>query len=558
MIIRTSLLVGTMMLVPGWSATRADDAPRDADGKPAPAQTILPVSKETTRITKPLDDEGFVDYVAAVNEIASRGVTPENNFEVVVRRVLGPEEILEEDRAAYFEKLGIDPLPVDGDYFVDYFDFAAWEPLSKEQRDALVDEHDRMLDRPWTAEDEPRGAKWLEAMDAHLDAIVEGSKRTHNYTPYLDTGFDDGEEYPALLAILLPSAQQYRQLARSLRMRAMLRVGDGDLPGAWQDVMATHRIARLSARGFSLIELLVGYAVDTMAQEATTVVLRSPRLSDELASRMLADLNALDGFPPLADKIDVGERFMGLDTVTALARSQDRDALRMLRMINALSDAREASGRRGRVYVSVQEAEKAEQDENERPENLRIDWGATAIVMNEWYDRLVTALRERDFRKQRTMLDAVTEDLKRLRANVTEPSQLLARLFAGKPREEVGRLFGEFLVTLLLPAFSNASVAESRTEARIEVMRLATAAEVFRRTTGSYPERLDDLVPRFAKRIPPDPFSGKPLVYEPSRRGFLIYSVGDNGRDDDGRTTDDRDSPEDEFDDIAVRVGTVR
>src|SRR5262249_23075355 len=44
-----------------------------------PRQSTFTVSAETTYVTGPLDELGYVDYAAALNERLSRGVTPENN-----------------------------------------------------------------------------------------------------------------------------------------------------------------------------------------------------------------------------------------------------------------------------------------------------------------------------------------------------------------------------------------------------------------------------------------------------------------------------------------------
>ena len=49
---------------------------------PAPPPRIT-VSHETTRILRPLRGDGYVDYVAALNQMASQGVTPKNNAAVL-------------------------------------------------------------------------------------------------------------------------------------------------------------------------------------------------------------------------------------------------------------------------------------------------------------------------------------------------------------------------------------------------------------------------------------------------------------------------------------------
>ena len=67
--------------------------------------------------------------------------------------------------------------------------------------------------------------------------------------------------------------------------------------------------------------------------------------------------------------------------------------------------------------------------------------------------------------------------------------------------------------------------------------RLATTAlalERFRITTGRLPEGLDELVPDYLEAIPVDPFDGTLIRFFHLARGYMIYSVGEDGYDDGG------------------------
>ena len=63
----------------------------------------LILSKETTYITEPLDELGYPNYAAALNERMSQGVTPENNAAVLVMKAVGPKDIPTEQREAFFQ-----------------------------------------------------------------------------------------------------------------------------------------------------------------------------------------------------------------------------------------------------------------------------------------------------------------------------------------------------------------------------------------------------------------------------------------------------------------------
>lgn len=74
--------------------------------------------------------------------------------------------------------------------------------------------------------------------------------------------------------------------------------------------------------------------------------------------------------------------------------------------------------------------------------------------------------------------------------------------------------------------------------ARRDAARIALACELHRSSRGEYPERLDQLAPEFLPEIPPDPFTGKPFVYERRPGGFIVYSLGENLKDDGGEPDD--------------------
>src|SRR5687768_14217385 len=61
-------------------------------GRPAEkkAKPRFTVGKETTHVLGPLDEDGRIDYAAAVNERLGKGVKPETNAVVLLWRAMGP------------------------------------------------------------------------------------------------------------------------------------------------------------------------------------------------------------------------------------------------------------------------------------------------------------------------------------------------------------------------------------------------------------------------------------------------------------------------------------
>src|SRR6516162_3258490 len=87
-----------------------------SEDKPTPK---LPLGKETTYITGPLDKEGYVDYETALNDRLGKGITPEKNANVLLWKALGPTpEGGKGMPAEFFKRLGIKEPPKDGDYII--------------------------------------------------------------------------------------------------------------------------------------------------------------------------------------------------------------------------------------------------------------------------------------------------------------------------------------------------------------------------------------------------------------------------------------------------------
>jgi len=90
---------------------------------------------------------------------------------------------------------------------------------------------------------------------------------------------------------------------------------------------------------------------------------------------------------------------------------------------------------------------------------------------------------------------------------------------------------------LLLADFQSVFLKEATLEAMMLTTKAGLACKIYKNQTGHYPENLDTLVPEFLDTVPLDPFSGKPLIYRFQDGGVLIYSVGSNERDEEGRGT---------------------
>jgi hypothetical protein len=462
------------------------------------------------------DKDDKKDYEAALNDILAKGITPEKNANVLLWKALGPSpEGGPPMPAEFYRRLGIPEPPKDGEYFVGLQRYMM-DHLKLQSADyqPIYDQQGWAMKRPWKADDYPRIAAWLALNDKPLAVVIEATKRPQYYNPLVSRKNEKGQG--SLIGVLMPSVQKCRELASALTARAMFRVGAGRYDDAWQDLLAAHRLGRLSARGGTLIEALVGIAIDSIASQADLAYLQHAKLTSKEILDRLKDLQALPPMPPMADKIDVGERHMYHDSLE-LVRSGG------VGMLEGFAD--------GKVKKPTEEELKA---------LAMIDWAPARKIGDKFYDRLAAAMRLKDRQARVKEFDKIEGDIKAVKADAVSQMRLLADLVAGKdPGKEIGQAIGSILVSLLLPAAAKVQDAHDRVTQIERNLHIAFALAAYHRDNGRYPAKLDDLAPKYLASVPNDIFSGKGLIYRPGEKGYLFYSVGVNGQDEGGRWVDD-------------------
>ncbi len=70
---------------------------------------------------------------------------------------------------------------------------------------------------------------------------------------------------------------------------------------------------------------------------------------------------------------------------------------------------------------------------------------------------------------------------------------------------------------------------------RVRLLAVELALRSYLCENARVASRLEELLPNYLTRVPPDPFTGQPLVYRPQGTNWLLYSAGPDGVDDGGR-----------------------
>ena len=92
-----------------------------------------------------------------------------------------------------------------------------------------------------------------------------------------------------------------------------------------------------------------------------------------------------------------------------------------------------------------------------------------------------------------------------------------------------------FTVKMIAPAIAHHQAKAVRLQTTVHLAITVCALERHRLAHGGYPENLDALVPTFMPKPLPDLMNGQPFHYRRTEDGwFLLYSVGEDGKDDGG------------------------
>lgn len=513
-----------------------------------PPPVKLELSRETTYVQGPLRDDGTVDYIAALNEVSGKGVTPQNNVLTLMIAAAGPTFAESLPQEQFYQQLGIEPPAAQGHYLIPIEDFiaAVIQPNAYDRTDVTLETIDRALpggvlnklrqtfkdepdagarlvdrfyestDNPWAAEDAPLLHAYLLYSETPLETLDRALKRPRFYYPKLREHEDD-----LFIGVLLPALGAARVQARLLTSRAMLRFGAGDVDAAWNDLLSVYRYARLMSQDPILITHLVGYSIESLANFSVQAMAASGKLTAAQARRMIADIEKLPARRPVAEAINY-ERFTSLDVIMLIQRK-------------GLEGLQQIQGR-ARQWT---DAEK--QIEKLALQRL-FDPNLVMRRMNRWYDRFVDMAQAPTYRRQQELGSLLDQEIKEAKIDVTtrmtDPMKLVTAAVLYPPekrREFFSVMLSDLLTGILLPALGAAVRVEVECEATTDLTRVALALAAHHGDHRRYPPDVAALSPRYLTAVPADRFTGEAVRYRPQAGGYLLYSLGKNLQDDGGR-----------------------
>ena len=445
------------------------------------------VSPETTFLTEPLHGDGLPDYVEYLHQQIMKGVTPENNGAVPFWQAAGSNAISPEQRAWYFEQLGM-PVPEERDPAFDIDTAAAEQILATgEHSEDVYEVAGKLLSRPWRRSELPGLADWLDAHADDFTLLQLATSRERFACPA-----PEASGQCSVVELTWPHLMVLRDMLRNLSGRAMLRMGEGDMEAAWSDCRTMFQLSN-GVEPHSLIGWLMRISAYEITLQTTAALLEV----DSDAQRLLAIEAFIGKLSPVGDAremVETFERIMYLSAVVDLSRNR--------------FGFEELTG--------------------SKRESIRgMDWNQVLRRGNEAFDALAKTM-EGDRQLQADKLEKwEAEFIIRL-----EEIGVVERVRRGATLNGRARTCSDILIALMIPATLRAADAKRNLELRVQQSRLQARLNAYRCEQQQFPASLDSL--NADPTLLVDPVNKMPLNYQRTDNGFLLYSFGVNGQDEQG------------------------
>jgi hypothetical protein len=528
-----------------------------------PLDSRLPftLSRETTHITSPLREDGYPDYVAAINEIASRDVTPENNafiplYELIYRPNFAHLSWDRHHRGTsstlhdwFFLELGIKPFPEDRLRFRNYQWYLNQLIGRKEKlqpnktggydlptqhkntywrfHETLEKQIEVALRRPWKSSEFSTMAGWLRFNKKVLDRFRKATQRRRYYSPLLELRTSPW----GLLGAQTIGTGELKTVANAVLVRATLNLGEGRIEEAIQDALACHRLGRIICQQPTTWSMIIGLVRDREACQADMLIAHHGKLTLEQLTSWRQELQRLPPLLKMVDMVEVSGRYEFLDGALSVAQYGPK-AIQELDRLSGNSSTIGGDPSEPHDWLKVPFNRQLVNQLNRA-----VDWDEVLRAGHRRYDSLVAAARGNTYQER---MQAKDKWIQTFIATSTKP-QLNLSLTNLQAAQDDGPLQKAFTksITDNLASFYLRYMGQRIDDDDIALMRnylvgLSLSLAHYRLENGGYPENLSQLSPRYIGEVPEDYFVGQPLRYERKETGYLLYSQGPNRKDDRG------------------------
>jgi len=333
--------------------------------------------------------------------------------------------------------------------------------------------------------------KWISDNKKALDLLIEGNKRPHYWPLYSATGTDLSKGI--IDAVLIKHFSEYRTLAWALNWRSRYKAYKGDVESALDDCVSLVRFgSRQQGKGL-FYEQTAGVAFGAHAHDTIWTII---------------------------EKADVPA-----DTLKNLQEQLQKEYARYYSLINLEME-------KVFLYDYIQRSF----TDDGKGGGRMLARGAP-LAVGDWKSGLWR------------FVSLSYPDRREMTAKVDQYFSLAAQEFDETPWQvhqkggsgewdEIAR--HSLLLKITAPAHRRAGEIGWRVKTDRTALLTVLAIQRYEKDNGAYPENLHALVESgYLQKLPMDPYSNSPLVYKKTDESFILYSFGENLRDDGGEVLRD-------------------
>jgi hypothetical protein len=371
-------------------------------------------------------------------------------------------------------------------------------------------------EKEWASVDRKKNFAW-DQVEADLKLNADSLQKLREILKYRALQFPVNYRGPKTL---LPHLAKFKQAALWLSASAAYNMHSGHLDAAVDDVESVALLCRpLDTEPF-LISQLVRVAVSSIVFNLCYEMLECEGINDQQLLSLHRICDELQFIDPM---------ILGLKGDRIMCRDSIRDA------------------RSGNVDPGALLANYAPVEPDADPGPLGSvpyhdeihDAVRSVIIVPSWRSLF-------SYRDERHTLEEVQILVDNLHSAKLHRSRLTMTQFEDALENKSGsddafRSWDYWLTGIFMRALGKAHVRAFRAETQRELTIAAVGLKRYHLRHGKYPKDLDELVPEFLREVPVDWMNGQKLRYRSEENGFVLWSVGDNGKDD-GGTPDQTDS----------------
>ena len=349
--------------------------------------------------------------------------------------------------------------------------------------------------------------RWLNDNKEIFDLVTAGTDKPYYWQEYKET---EGREGEGIISVIMPNLGEFRKITYALRWRAWLSSEKGLYKEALEDAMVCYRLGRHLKPDKTLIEQLVGIAIEALALKTVRDIISEQKTDSAALAALQQDLEQITADESFVISVKTERLFMYDEIQRCFTEDRlGHGHIYLPRITGLIAMTENGRGEKGSWFDSLC-ADLV----------YYVQCGGLIFIHPNKKETLRTANEFYDYFEHLA---------------VTSAAQMNAEREAIDARFE--KLFGRnVLMRTLAPALRRVIEQSKCNSTEVRATIAVVAILRYRQDTGSYPESLYELITAgHLEELPLDSFSDKPMVYRRTDGDFLLYSVGRNCIDDGGQ-----------------------